>query len=168
MSCCIYDWERSVYIDISKKLTDNETIDFDIKENGYLLKNGCKALGMPPMSLVVLKWILNGYSYTRLKINLELRPELNKMLVLYNEYDVCYSTPKEDGKLTIISREEFDDMINGNPKTKISEEKIIDAIITSIEEDSSVYEQSVSPQEMLDWLKEQNEKLKRNLTNKKQ
>lgn len=153
MSCCIYDWEKSIYIDISKKLTNNETIDFDIKENGYLLKNGCKALGMPPMSLVVLKWILKGYSYTRLKFHLELRPELNKMFVLYNEYDMCYSTPKEDGKLTIISREEFDDMVNGNPKT--SDEKIIDAIITSIEEDSSVYEQSVSPQEMLAWLKRQ-------------
>lgn len=159
MSCCIYDWEKSVYIDISKKLTDNETIDFDIKENGYLLKNGCKALGMPPMSLVVLKWVLKGYSYTRLKSHLELRPELNKMFVLYNEYDVCYSTLKEDGKLTIISREEFDDMVNGNQKTKISEEKIIDAIIKSIEEDSSVYEQAVSPYEMLAWLKKQKELL---------
>lgn len=115
MSCFIYDWEKSVYIDISKKLTDNETIDFDIKENGYLLKNGCKALGMPPMSLVVLKWILKGYSYTRLKFHLEQRPELNKMFVLYNEYDAGYSILKEDGKLTIISREEFDDMVNGNP-----------------------------------------------------
>ena len=36
-----------------------------------------------------------------------------------------------------------------------NDEKIIDAIITSIEEDSSVYEQSVSPQEMLAWLKRQ-------------
>lgn len=151
MSCFIYDWEKSVYINISKKLTDNETIDFDIKENGYLLKNGCKALGMPSMSLVVLKWILKGYSYTRLKDHLELRPKINKMFVLYNEYDMCYSIPKEDGKLTIISRKEFDDMVKWQPK----DEKIIDAIITSIEEDSSVYEQSVSPQEMLDWLKRQ-------------
>ena len=164
MSCCIYDWEKSVYIDISKKLTDNETIDFDIKENGYLLKNGCKALGMPPMSLVVLKWILKGYSHTRLQFNLALRPELNKMFVLYNEYDVCYSIPKEDGKLTIISRKEFDDMVNGNSKT--SEEKIIDAIITSIEEDSSVYEQSVSPQEMLAWLKGQKALLREVKSNK--
>lgn len=43
----------------------------------------------------------------------------------------------------------------GNEKTKTSDEKIIDAIITSIEEDSSVYEQAVSPYEMLDWLKKQ-------------
>lgn len=53
-----------------------------------------------------------------------------------------------------------------NGKAKTSDEKIIEAIITSIEEDSSVYEQSVSPQEMLAWLKEQNENLKRGLTNK--
>lgn len=44
-----------------------------------------------------------------------------------------------------------------NGKVKTSDEKIIDAIITSIEEDSSVYEQSVSPQEMLAWLKKQKE-----------
>lgn len=107
----IYDFEKDVYVSIAKKLTGNETIEFDIQENGYLLKEGCKALGMPSMSLVVLKWILKGYSYTRLKDNLELRPELNKMFVLYNEYDMCYSIPKEDGKLTIISRKEFDDMV---------------------------------------------------------
>lgn len=46
-----------------------------------------------------------------------------------------------------------------NEKIKTSDEKIIDAIITSIEEDSSVYEQSVSPQEMLVWLKRQKELL---------
>ncbi|MBQ3991082.1 MAG: hypothetical protein II630_09540 [Bacteroidales bacterium] len=46
-----------------------------------------------------------------------------------------------------------------NGKSKTSDEKIIDAIITSIEEDSSVYEQSVSPQEMLAWLKGQKELL---------
>ena len=46
-----------------------------------------------------------------------------------------------------------------NEKTKTSDEKIIDAIMKSIEEDSSVYEQAVSPQEMLDWLKGQKELL---------
>lgn len=45
-------------------------------------------------------------------------------------------------------------------------DKIIDAIITSIEEDSSVYEQSVSPQEMLAWLKEQKALLREVKSNK--
>lgn len=54
--------------------------------------------------------------------------------------------------------------MNGNPKT--SDEKIIDAIITSIEEDSSVYEQSVSPQEMLAWLKGQKALLREVKSNK--
>lgn len=48
---------------------------------------------------------------------------------------------------------------NISSEAKTSEEKIIDAIIKSIEEDSSVYEQAVSPYEMLVWLKRQKELL---------
>ena len=82
----IYDFEKDVYISIAKKLTGNETIKFDIPENGYLLKEGCKAIGFPPMTLIVLTAVLQRYSYCNLERNINERIELNKVFNVYLDY----------------------------------------------------------------------------------
>lgn len=111
----IYDFEKDVYISIAKKLTDNETIEFDISENGYLLKEGCKAIGFPPMTLIRLTAVFQGYSYYNLERNISKRPELNKVFNVYLDWghNEHRTFSRENGKLILISYNEFKDMAKG-------------------------------------------------------
>lgn len=101
---------------LQKKLTDNETIEFDILENGYLLKEGCKAIGFPSMTLIVLTAVFQEYSYRKLERNMNERTELNKVFNVYLGYgsDVHRIIPRKNGKITLISYNKFKDMINNN------------------------------------------------------
>lgn len=112
----IYDFEKDVYISIAKKLNGNETIEFDVPENGYLLKEGCKAIVFPPMTLIVLTAVFQGYSYCNLERNISKRPELNKVFNVYLDWghDEHRTFSKENGKLTLISYNKFQDMVKGN------------------------------------------------------
>jgi hypothetical protein len=112
----IYDFEKDVYVSIAKKLTDNETIEFDIPENGYLLKEGCKAIGFPPMTLIKLTAVFQGYSYYNLERNISKRTELNKVFNVYLDYgsDEYRTFPIENGKITLISYNRFKDMVKDN------------------------------------------------------
>lgn len=111
----IYDFEKDVYVSIAKKLTGNETIEFDIPENGYLLKEGCKAIGFPPMTLIRLTADFQGYSYYNLERNISKRPELNKVFNVYLYYGSEVGTfSRENGKLILISYNEFKDMVKDN------------------------------------------------------
>lgn len=160
MSCCIYDMEKDMYVSIAKKLADNETIKFSNLSNFdgmcYYLKEGCKALGILPKTWFGFSFRLIYNSQSKVKDALEKREDIDKGYLVYCELNEDLRHPTRNvGKLETIHYNEFVDWMKRNPNTKISEEKIINAIITSIEEDSSVYEQSVSPQEMLAWLKKQ-------------
>lgn len=171
MSCCIYDMEKDMYVSIAKKLAGNETIEFSNLSNFggmcYYLKEGCKALGIPPKTWFGFTFRLIYNSQSRVKDALEKREDIDKGYLVYCEMNKGLRQPTRNmGKLETIPHYEFVDWMKRNPKAKTSEEKIIDAIITSIEEDSSVYEQSVSPQEMLDWLKEQKALLREVKSNK--
>ena len=109
-----------MYISVlQKKLANNETIEFDIPENGYLLKEGCKAIGFPSMTLIVLTAVFQKYSYYNLECNINERTELNKVfnVYLYWGRDEHQSFSRENGKLILISYNEFKDIAKGNAST---------------------------------------------------
>lgn len=53
-----YDFAKDIYVTISNKLAEGETIKFDVLSGcstAYFLERGCSAMGLPPKTMVIYK-----------------------------------------------------------------------------------------------------------------
>ena len=82
-----YDGERNIYGAIYKKLAEYETIEFDILGNStaFILKQGCKAMDLPPMTMIEYKPRLIFSSQDRVKMYLDKRDDVKLLLLVYGE-----------------------------------------------------------------------------------
>ena len=110
-----YDGEKNIYAAIYKKLVGDETIEFDILGNAtaFILKKGCKAMNLPPMTMIEYKPRLIASSQERVKIYLDRRKDVKNFILIYgdllkNEISGWQVEPiRHIGKMTTMSYYEF-------------------------------------------------------------
>lgn len=115
-----YDGERNIYVAIYKKLADGETIEFDILGNStaFILKQGCKALELPPMTMIEYKPRLIFSSQDRVKMFIDRREDVKLLFLVYGELKKCEVTGavvepiRLWDKMQTISYNEFMTMVN--------------------------------------------------------
>lgn len=115
-----YDGERNIYAAIYKKLADDETIEFDILGNStaFILKQGCKAMDLPPMTMIEYKPRLIFSSQDRVKMFIDEREDVKLLLLIYGDLKKCEVTGaivepiRVWDKMKTISYNEFEETYN--------------------------------------------------------
>jgi hypothetical protein len=126
------DYEKEIYVLVSKNLINAETIEFDVMAGcAYLLKHGCKKMNMPPMTLVIYKPRLIHSSQEQVQRAIEKRTDINKVFLIYGtlyETDNFKVHPdKNIGKMETLSYLEFERLASNMGK-----EITIDKLGTSV------------------------------------
>ena len=83
----IYEIAKDIYIAISKQLAEGETIKFDVVSGcstAYLLEEGCKAMELPPMTIVIYKPRLIWDTQHRVLMSLKDK-NIEMALLIYDE-----------------------------------------------------------------------------------
>lgn len=110
-----FNGEKEIYVAISKRLDSNETIEFDPNLGSYdsvfLLKEGCKAMNLPPMTMIVYVPHLVWESQRRVKELVDEREDVKFVYFIYNHIsnsgDLKLKPERFLGKMETISYEMF-------------------------------------------------------------
>ena len=106
--------EKNIFVLLDGHLENNETINFDVVHNcstAYILKEGCKSLGIPTMTIVIYKPRLIFITQQQVYDEINKRDGLNKIFLIYGglyEKNGFKVKPKRYiGKMETMSYEEF-------------------------------------------------------------
>lgn len=113
----MYNFEKDIYVKISKILTEGETIEFELLKgcsSVFILKKGCAALNLKPMTLIIYKPNLLWDSQSMVSESVEDRKDINSAVLIYNTLnhsEISGYTVKPErtiGKMTTMSYREFE------------------------------------------------------------
>lgn len=114
-----YDIAKDIYVTISTKLAEGETIKFDVLSGcstAYFLERGCSAMGLPPKTMVIYKPCLIWSTQSRVLEVLKKREDVEMALLVYgtitntNQYKVV--PERFLGNMETISYDMFDATYN--------------------------------------------------------
>lgn len=115
----MYNFEKDIYVKISKVLAEGETIEFELLKgcsSVFILKEGCAALNLKPMTLIIYKPNLLWDSQSRVSESVEDRKDINSAVLIYNTLnhsEISGYTVKPErtiGKMTTMSYYEFENL----------------------------------------------------------
>lgn len=115
----MYNFEKDIYAKISKVLAKDETIEFELLKgcnSVFILKEGCAALNLKPMTLIIYKPNLLWDSQSRVSESVEDRKDINSAVLIYNTLhhsEISGYTVKPErtiGKMTTMSYDEFEEL----------------------------------------------------------
>lgn len=115
----MYNFEKDIYVKISKVLAEGETIEFELLKgcsSVFILKEECAALNLKPMTLIIYKPNLVWDTQSRVSESVEDHKDVNSAVLIYNTLNrskIDGSTVKPDriiGKMTTMSYYEFEDL----------------------------------------------------------
>ena len=116
----MYNFEKDIYVKISKVLAEGETIEFELLKgcsSVFILKEGCAALNLKPMTLIIYKPNLLWDSQSRVSESVEDRKDINSAVLIYNTLnhsEISGYTVKPErtiGKMITMSYREFEKLI---------------------------------------------------------
>lgn len=115
----MYNFEKDIYVKISEVLAEGETIKFELLRgcnSVFILKEGCAALNIKPMTLIIYKPNLIWDTQSRVSESVENRKDINSAILIYNTLNrsnIDGSTVKPErtiGKMTTMSYWEFENL----------------------------------------------------------
>ena len=115
----MYNFEKDIYVKISEVLAEGETIKFELLKgcnSVFILKEGCAALNIKPMTLIIYKPNLIWNTQSRVSESVEDRKDINSAILIYNTLNrskIDGSTVKPErtiGKMTTMSYYEFENL----------------------------------------------------------
>ena len=115
----MHNFEKDIYVKIGKNLAEGETIEFELLKgcnSVFILKEGCTALNMKPMTLIIYKPNLVWDTQSRVRESVEERKDVNSAILIYNTLNrskIDGSTVKPErtiGKMTTMSYLEFENL----------------------------------------------------------
>lgn len=115
----MYNFEKDIYVKISEVLAEGETIKFELLKgcnSVFILKEGCAALNIKPMTLIIYKPNLIWDTQSRVSESVEDRKDINSVILIYNTLNrsnIDGSTVKPErtiGKMTTMSYWEFENL----------------------------------------------------------
>ena len=115
----MYNFEKDIYVKISEVLAEGETIKFELLKgcnSVFILKEGCAALNIKPMTLIIYKPNLIWNTQSRVSESVEDRKDINSAILIYNTLNrskIDGSTVKPErtiGKMTTMSNYEFENL----------------------------------------------------------
>ena len=115
----MYNFEKDIYVKISEVLAEGETIKFELLKgcnSVFILKEGCAALNIKPMTLIIYKPNLIWDTQSRVSESVEDRRDINSAILVYNTLNrsnIDGSTVKPErtiGKMTTMSYWEFENL----------------------------------------------------------
>lgn len=115
----MYNFEKDIYVKINEVLAEGETIKFELLKgcnSVFILKEGCAALNIKPMTLIIYKPNLIWDTQSRVSESVEDRKDINSAILIYNTLNrsnIDGSTVKPErtiGKMTTMSYWEFENL----------------------------------------------------------
>lgn len=138
--------EKSIFVWLYGHLEDNETIHFEAVHNcatAYILKEGCKSLGFPAMTIVIYKPRLIYITQQQVYDEINKRNDLNKAFLIYGglyEKDDFKVKPKRNmGKMKTMSYLEFMGLeVEADKQDKVQKEEMCKLIASYVKLQSIV------------------------------